>query len=185
MPTARARWAVAWPIRPKPTIPRSRPARPWPRRWVGLQPFQRPARSFPLALSGASTGHQHEHQGEISRGVCQHVRRVADRQASPVGGCQVNVVGSRPVVGDQPHHRPAGVQDALVQPIGDGRAEDVEPGHGRHEVGLGHGPVVGVDGDVVAGGEFTLDRIGPPTGQKQPEPLAHSLTIICMTPVTD
>ena len=41
----RARWAIAWPIRPKPMMPRVAPETLVPIRWVGRQPVQRPSRN--------------------------------------------------------------------------------------------------------------------------------------------
>ena len=62
------------------------------------------ATSHELALTLASTAaeHQHQGQGEIGGGICQHAGRVADGDAMRCGTDKIDMVYADTVIGNHP-----------------------------------------------------------------------------------
>ena len=81
MPKPLARRATACPMRPKPTTPSVAPCTSRPRYWLMPQPGQRPARRSASAVGREPGRGEDQQEGEVGRGLVEHARRVAHRDA--------------------------------------------------------------------------------------------------------
>lgn len=106
-----------------------------------------PSRPLPLAhrretFGDAPRHRQHQRNRHVSSVVGGDVRRVRHDDAPLTCCCQVHVVDSRPVMGDQ-LEPPAGPgENAGVDPVGDGRYEHLAALDGVDQFGAGHRRVV-------------------------------------------
>ena len=160
IPKPWARRATAWPIRPNPTIPIVAPWTSGPSSSSGPQVFQRPSRTY-RSPSGSAAGRGHQQRpGEVGGRLGQDARRVADRDAAPRAGGDVDVVEADRVVAHDPQPGPGRVEELVVDPVGQQRQHAVAAGDPTQQLVARRRQVVLPDVGVAAG----ADRVEPLVG---------------------
>ncbi len=96
-----ARLATARPIRPSPMIPSVAPCTSSPRYLAGSHVTQSPSLGGVDRLGQPARRGQQQRERQVRGRVGEHIRRVADRDASPRGRGEVDVVVADRVVGDR------------------------------------------------------------------------------------
>ena len=90
------------------------------------RPADKGARAHVAVRPGdAASGGQQQREGQVRGRVGQHVGRIGDRDAEPLGGGQVDVVGAHRHVRDDPQAI-AGRQHRLVDPVAEQAQEAVD-----------------------------------------------------------
>ena len=90
---------------------------------VGAQSHTLAGAQKPVALGNAPGEVEHERDRELGRGLGEHVRRVRDENATPRRGVDVDVVVADGVVGDHPEAVARGVEQLVVDLVGQHRQE--------------------------------------------------------------
>ena len=77
---------------------------------------------------------QNQGHGHIGGVIGDNARRVADQNAALAGGVHVDVIHTRAIVRDQFQPVTGGGQHPLINPVRDGRHQDIGPLHGADQI---------------------------------------------------
>ena len=88
-----------------------------------------------IALRQPTCGRHQQRPGEIGGGLGQDARRVADRDPAPGAGRDIDVVEADRVVADHLQRRAGGIQQLVIDPVGQQGQDPVAPGHATEQLG--------------------------------------------------
>ena len=111
-----------------------------------------------LALGEPARDREDQRHGHVGSIVGEHARRVGDHDLARTGRVKVDMLDPRAEVGDQlePLARP--FDQRGVDPVGDGRDQDVAIRHRGSQFVARHGVIVGVESGVVKFRHSCFDR---------------------------
>ena len=121
----RARRAMAWPIRPNPTIPIVEPQTSVPSSSSGPHVFQLSGAHVAVALGDAASRRHEQREGEVRGRFGQRPRRVPDRHPAGRRLGHDDVVEADGVVAHDLELRPGAVEELRVDPVGEQREDAV------------------------------------------------------------
>src|SRR5205814_347566 len=85
-----------------------------------------PRAQLTLALTGAPSCHQHQKQGQFSRGFRKYIGRVGNFNAAARCGFEINMFESCPKICQDSCAPPKSFQDCCINSIGDSWADRIE-----------------------------------------------------------
>ena len=134
----------------------------------GPQVFQCPLPDEPVAFWQATGGGHEQRPGEVGRRLRQDARRIADLDAAPRARGDIDVVEADGVVADHPELRPGGIEELVVDLVGQQRQGAVDTGDAPQQLVSRRRQVPVPQVDVTRRADEVEALVGQPSRDEDP-----------------